>query len=483
MPAVGKETESGLAGGARCCGKTDSQRKGATRKKGNHDRARIRRPCKAGLPAAAVSPAQKRRRALAAFPLSRRDDTSTLCTHEPDRKSEQGRIARPLRLVPMTVLVLSILWCVFVAWLIWHAFRQRNALQLVEPTPAAAGEEAARVCVIVPARDEGENIAHCLHSLMMQEKVELDIVVVDDNSNDQTAAVVETMARSDRRITLLKAPQLPPGWKGKVHACHTGLQAVPDSASWLCFMDADVKANPEALACAVRNARADNIDLLSFMPRQQLRSFAERLIMPCGLYILAFSQNVSAVQAPDSDDATATGQFMLFRRDAYMAIGGHAAVRNRICEDLELARLMKRLGGRVLLQDGGKVLSARMYTGWSTLWPGIAKNLYDMLGGALRAAVTGLIAMAMAWGAVLLPIFDGMGCTGGSQAACTALGPAMLGSGAVFALHIAGALHFGIPAWYGLLFPLGYTVGVALAFDSLRRKLTHRVRWKGRVYS
>jgi chlorobactene glucosyltransferase len=247
-------------------------------------------------------------------------------------------------------------------------------------------------------------------------------------------------------------------------------------------MDADVKAHPAALACAVASAREGRIDLLSLLPKQELHSFAERLILPCGLYVLGFSQNVSKTQSPHSNDATATGQFMLFRREAYEAIGGHAAVQECICEDVELARLMKRKGYRVLLQDGTKVLTTRMYTGWKTLWPGIAKNLCDMLGGPVRTTAIGGTAVAMAWGAVLLPVFAWTGCTDGSQAACIAAVPATLGAAAALGLHIAGALHFGIPAWYGLLFPLGYSIGALIALDSVRCKLARRVRWKGRVY-
>ncbi len=96
-------------------------------------------------------------------------------------------------------------------------------------------------------------------------------------------------------------------------------------------------------AAADRQRRAaaigDDLDLLSLAPRHRLKSFAERLILPCGHYLLSFSQDLAKVQAPDSDDVTATGQFMLFRRGAYDAVGGHAAVHAAICEDLELARL------------------------------------------------------------------------------------------------------------------------------------------------
>jgi chlorobactene glucosyltransferase len=158
-------------------------------------------------------------------------------------------------------------------------------------------------------------------------------------------------------------------------------------------------------------------------------------------------------------------------------------VRGSICEDVDFARLIKRNGLKVRLEDGSAVLVTRMYTGWSTLWPGFAKNLVDMLGGAPRTLVTALSAVILSWSAVSLPLICAAACHGGDRGACLALLPALLASGAAFGLHIAGALHFGIPWWYGLAFPLGYTMGAAIALDSIRWRLLRRVEWKGRTYA
>jgi len=381
-------------------------------------------------------------------------------------------------------LILSTTWLLLVIWLILRAFRQRHVLAKVVSSAALDDGVAAGVAVIVPARDESNNIGPCLQSLLAQDYPanRLRIIVVDDDSTDDTADIVAALAAADQRITLLRAPKLPAGWNGKVHACWIGATAVPAGIRWLCFIDADMRAEPPLIASAVKAASAGEIDLLSLAPRHKLCSFAERLMIPCGLYLLAFSQDLARVQSPESADAVATGQFMLLRRDAYQAIGGHAAVRDAICEDVQLARLLKRSGRRVLLQDGSQLLSTRMYTGWGTLWPGIAKNLTEMLGGPLPTIVTALAAVAIAWAAVLLPLLDVLGCVNGSTAACLALAPAVTGSAMAFGLHLAGAGYFRIPYWYGLLFPLGYTTGAIIAFDSLRWRLVHRVHWKGRVY-
>jgi chlorobactene glucosyltransferase len=309
------------------------------------------------------------------------------------------------------------------------------------------------------------------------------VIVIDDNSADETAAIVAARAATEPRLALLKAPALSTGWTGKTHACWLASQAADATAEWLCFIDADMRADPLLMASAVEAAHARGLALLTLAPRHELRSFAERLMIPCGLYLLAFCQNLSRVQAPDSAEVVAMGQFMLVRREAYEAVGGHAAVRAEIRDDVELARLLKHAGRPVLLQDGSRLLSGRMYTGWATLWPGIAKNLTDMLGGPVSTVTTALAGVIIAWAALLVPALDLYGWLAGSREAAWALVPALAGSAMVFGLHVAGAVHFRIPAWYGLLFPLGYSTGAVMAFDSLRQRLARRIHWKGRVYS
>jgi chlorobactene glucosyltransferase len=380
-------------------------------------------------------------------------------------------------------LLVSSIWLAAVILLIARAFQQRDllpALKSVEPPSS----RPAKVAVIVPARDEAANIERCLRSLVAQTYPQstLRIVAIDDHSRDRTLAIATSLAENYPQLTVLRSPPLPPHWIGKSHACWIGARAVEEDVDWLCFIDADVWAEPALIASAIAAASAETLDLLSLAPRQELQSFAERLVMPCGLYLLAFCQDLRSVQARGSSEVTATGQFMLVRRGWYEAIGGHAAVRGAICEDLMLARLLKRAGGHALLQDGRQFLSTRMYRGWSTLWIGIAKNLSEMLGGPLRTVAIAAAAVALAWAAWLIPLLDGLNCAAGSWTGCVGLVPASLGSAAAFGLHIAGATYFGIPPWYGLLFPLGYSAGALIAIDSVRRRLSGRISWKGRTY-
>ncbi|MGN6550981.1 MAG: glycosyltransferase [Pararhizobium sp.] len=379
----------------------------------------------------------------------------------------------------MTLLLTSCAWLLLVVTLIARAFLQQRA---VPPLDGGGLAIARSVTVVIPARNERDNIAACLSPLLDQQSVDLTIVVVDDDSSDGTADIVARLAETAPRLHLVQAPPLPVGWKGKVHACAVGAAEAKDG-DWLCFMDADVRAlDARTIATAVEAAEKEKMDLLSLAPKQQLVSFAERLILPCGLYLLGFLEDFSKGDDADDDRAFATGQFLLFRRQAYEAIGGHGCVRGEICEDTAIARQVKRTGGHVVLRDGSRLLSTRMYDGWQTLWPGFAKNLTDMLGGPMRTMLIALAAFVLAWTAILLPLLDARACFGGIDAACIALPAASAASLAMLALHVAGALHLGIPAWYGILFPIGYSAGALIGLDSVRWRMTRRVRWKGRVY-
>ena len=383
------------------------------------------------------------------------------------------------------LLIASLLFLATVVWLIARALRQSAVFARVPACAAPPGCVLPSLTVIVPARNESANIGPCVRSLLAQQYPgqRLRCVVIDDDSQDDTPVAVASLAESDSRLTLLSAPPLPAAWKGKVHACWYAVQATPADTEWLCFIDADVRAHPLALATAMQLAQGGALDLLSLAPRHELGSLAERLIIPCGLYVLGFSLDRVRIQAPESDDALCTGQFMLMRRHAYQQAGGYERVRDSICEDLDFARLLKRQGFKVRLEDGSAVLTTRMYTGWGTLWPGFAKNLVDMLGGTARTLLTAASAVVLSWAAVILPLMGVVACSRGVPGGCIALLPAALASAATFALHLAGARHFGIPWWYGLTFPFGYTAGALIALDSIRRRLVHQVEWKGRRYA
>jgi chlorobactene glucosyltransferase len=188
-------------------------------------------------------------------------------------------------------LLFSSLWLAAMVWLIARALQQRGLLSRLDPAFPPPADRAPHISVIVPARDEEANIGLCLGSLLAQDYPcdRLHIVVVDDHSADATATIVEDLARAHPQVTLIRNPALPACWTGKTHACAVGVRATAPDSEWLCFVDADVRAAPCGLSSACAAAVSRQLDLLSLMPRQELKSFAERLILPCGLILLSFA--------------------------------------------------------------------------------------------------------------------------------------------------------------------------------------------------
>lgn len=384
----------------------------------------------------------------------------------------------------MIALVSGAAWAGVVFWLILRLMRQsraylpasRLARNWVDPLPAVA--------VILPVRDEEANIGRCLDALLAQRDLDgrMSVLVVDDNSRDATAALVRARAAREPRIRLLAAGHLPPGWMGKPHACWNG--ALAADTPYLCFMDADVRAAPSLLATALRAARAGGIDLLSLMPLQELGSFWERLVLPAGMLLIACAQDLRQVNAGGAAAARANGQFILIRRDAYFALGGHAAVRGQVSEDKALAVRARREGWRVRMLGGEDLARTRMYDGLAALWEGFGKNAVEILGDARSTLAVALAGLAAGWAVPLLPAALGLMAfrhPGWESESGFAL--ALAASLAALGVQAGMLRHFRVPLAFVLLFPFALLLTALLAAYSVSLQRSGQVRWKGRHYA
>jgi chlorobactene glucosyltransferase len=340
------------------------------------------------------------------------------------------------------------------------------------------------VTAIVPARNEEATIGKCIRALTNQNLPpdELQIVAIDDGSQDQTASIAADIARHDARVKLLTGAELPPGWRGKPHACW--LAAGQATGDWLCFIDADTIAQPALLPTALKIAQNRSIDLLSLQPFQELPSPGERLILPSGFFLLAYTQDLRGTNDPASAQASVNGQFLLARRDAYLAVGGHAhpSVRNAIAEDSELAKVFKRAGRRILVLGSEGLLHTRMYPTTSLLIEGIARQASSLLKGPLLL-LAALFGLTVAVASILLPVLAVLGVMRASGVVnIAALVFAAVGSLALLGTHIGIARYFRIPLWYGLIFPLGYLFGSAILLFAVWERARGQIRWKDRIY-
>ncbi len=238
---------------------------------------------------------------------------------------------------------------------------------------------AVEVSVIVPARNEEANLARCLSSLVGQQGVSYELSVVDDHSTDATRDIARSFPAH-----VIEADALPADWSGKCNACWTGAKVA--TGKWLLFTDADTRHTPESIASGWREAEQCGAALLSYSPRQEVHGVAERALMPVIFAELAANFRPREVSDPASPAAAANGQYLLIRRDAYDAVGGHAAVARTILEDVELARRVKRAGYRLQFRLSDMV-STRMYRSFPQMWEGWTKNLALLFPNAVSLAI------------------------------------------------------------------------------------------------
>lgn len=326
---------------------------------------------------------------------------------------------------------------------------------------AISREWTGHVSIVVPSRNEAEKLPDLLRSLSALRGVDADVMVVDDASTDGTA---EVAARFGARV--LRVPGPPAGWTGKTFACQTGASVT--DGEWILFTDADTVHRPNSLRRALSAAAQLEAGLLSLLPRQRCETVWGRLLLPYA-YALYFvgAFRVNRRFGP----AIANGQYLLVRRSDYTRLGGHAAVRGSIVEDVALAKLARRNGVQVALLRAQDDVVVRMYAGLSLIWEGFSKNSFRFLQASPFSGLLTVLATISISASVPAAL------SGGPVARRAAL---ML----VPALSLAGWMRrFDVPLRYALLHPVAAAVFQLLALDSIRRALTpgHTV-WKGRRY-
>ena len=204
---------------------------------------------------------------------------------------------------------------------------------------------------------------------------DLQIIVVDDDSQDQTFAAAVSAARGDQRVEVVQGSPPPAGWIGKPWAAYLGARRA--RGTWLLFSDADMRMQPEALPSALQAARLLDADALSATSTLECGTFWERQIMPVIASVIFSAMPVFAIHDERLPTALLAGGFMLVRAPAYWLVGGHAAVRASIAEDRDLAERFKGFGYRIRMLDGSELIRVRMYQGFGEMWRGWRKNFYE----------------------------------------------------------------------------------------------------------
>ncbi len=334
-----------------------------------------------------------------------------------------------------------------------------------------------RVSILIPARNEERNILTCLRSVLAQDYPDFQVLVLDDESTDRTAQLALDLSGRDPKLTVLKGKPLPAGWLGKHWACHQLADAA--SGELLLFSDADTRHDPQTLRNAVAALTNEDLDLLTALPRQEVKSWSEKLLVPIIPWsLLSFLPLFLARWLSSPLLSAGIGQFMLFRRTAYLAIGGHAAVREHAADDLALARRVKAGGLRWQLFDASGRVVCRMYHNFRETFEGFSKNLfaafdyhsvyYLLIWAWLGFVFLEPVTLVILWGAgVLIPP--------------DALTPAVAAILVSFTAWSIVYWRFRLPKYLALFYPLMIILTLTVAVRSFVLTKTGKTLWKGRL--
>lgn len=334
-----------------------------------------------------------------------------------------------------------------------------------------------RLSVLVPARDEEANIGPCVRSLLAQEYPDFEVLVLDDNSSDGTGRILTALAEEDDQLRGLVGQPLPPDWLGKHWACHQLAQAA--DGALLLFTDADTRHHPYTLRDAVAALLAEKADLLTALPHQELVSWAERLIVPVLPWSIFCFLPLGLAYRLHSPALSATiGHFMLFRRQAYEKIGGHAAVRQYVADDMALGRRIKAHGLRWRLVDGGGRILCRMYQNFHQVYEGFGKSLFAIFEYKVLVFVFIWLWLGVVFWEPLIVLVLGMT---GAPVSRLSLGLAV--TAVAGSLLLWGITHwrFRFPLYLALFYPVTMLLAVTIAMYSMVLTLAGRATWKGRT--
>ena len=342
--------------------------------------------------------------------------------------------------------------------------------QLRDYPPRSSGP---LVSVIIPARNEAENIAACVRSVLTSEYRALEVIVVDDRSSDETATEVERVR--DERVRLVRGAELPAGWFGKPWALVQGWRAA--GGALLLFADADTRHTPELVGRVVAVIERERVALVSVLGKQQVVTFWERLIQPH--VFVALASRIADLRRINRTrtvwNAIASGQFIMTTREAYERVGTHEAVKDSVAEDAALAQAYVRRDLDIFLLHAVEYTTTRMYQGLAGIVEGWSKNL--ALGVPIMMPPWPLVretAPYLMWIPSLAWILPPCFALAGAPWAIATVAVSLLLWAAVYRGEQA-------PVRYALLYPFGALALAAIMLRSAWRG-KRRIEWRGRSY-
>ena len=381
-----------------------------------------------------------------------------------------------------------LLWVTALSALVWvvltlfHGWFWRTDVRLA-PRGADGADATTTVAIVVPARDEADVIGETLAGLLAQDfPGRVEVILVDDNSTDGTAAVAARVAEAGRVASRVTSPGEPPaGWTGKLWALRHGVDLAGD-VDWILFTDADIAHGPDSLARLVGEAERDGLDMVSVMARLRVHTRWERLIVPAFVYFFAKLFPFRRVNRAGSRTAAAAGGCVLVRRTALEHAGGVEVIRDAVIDDVSLAVAVKRSGGRIrlVLADGPDrhVDSVRPYPRLADLWNMVARSAFAQLRHSWPLLIGTVFGLAVVYLAPPVALVAGVL---GADVPLAVLGLAVWAL--MTATYVPMVRYYGRPGVEAVLLPFAATLYLGMTVHSAVRHVRGRgAAWKGRTY-
>jgi chlorobactene glucosyltransferase len=333
------------------------------------------------------------------------------------------------------------------------------------------------VSVLVPARNEARNIEACISSLLAQDYPAFEVIVLNDNSTDDTSLILERLAEANEHLRILKGAPLPEGWLGKHWACHQLDQVA--GGELILFTDADTRHSHTMLRDSIAALLAEQADLLTLFPREEVVTWGERLLVPViGWAIFTFIP-IRLVQKLRWPALSLTiGQFMLFRKAAYETAGGYGAVRSEVVDDICLGRRVISNGGEWRLMNGTRHVACRMYEGFWDAVGGFSKSLFAVFDYRIIPYILGWLVVGVAF---LEPVVALVSRWLRHPLTSMPVAYAALAVGLSIVMWMVAYRRFQFPAWLVFYYPLSLALFILVAARSLFQMLTGTATWKDRM--
>lgn len=376
-----------------------------------------------------------------------------------------------------TILALAILTSIALLLLLFNTVRNAIIFNHVHPTEMK-DPHVPFVSVLIPARNEEDIIEQCIRSICNQSYSQYEVIVLNDHSTDKTGEILHRLSLEFPQLSIIDGGVLPSHWIGKPHACHQ--LAMKAKGEYVLFTDADTFHDSSSIESLMKFAVTNNIDMLSAVPKQELKLFWEHVAVPFihTLYLTYLPHDL-ILKNPNPQFAAANGQALLFKKESYQLIGGHTSVANSIAEDIDLAIRIKSFGMRLCHASASEIISCRMYRSSRDVFTGFSKNAFATMHFDMHKLLFFVSHLFITY------VFPFIGlCIGlllNNPLIILFNGLSIILS---MSLRFIIAMYFGYPLWHSFLHALTASTFIVFAINSaLWSKKKNGTEWKGRTYS